>query len=298
MDQQTPTLNENERALIQAAIDGDAARVRALLSTGVNVNVRNAETHPLGLEWNTTALMCAAAKGHVEVVRLLLAAGADVSAATEAHKVDGGPGGSQALHHALDRDQVEAARLLLDAGADPDGLGRYGRSPLTSALVPMSLAGVQLVLKHGAKVNLKAKRKDYQPPLYAASSSICSTTSMVSRNGKMVLEVAAIWERKDQVLEIFRLLLAAGADANATGPRQRTALATLAFCHQMPDELRIPLIEMLLAAGARPDQVDKDGDTALSTAKLRPHQRVIELLSRPLPPPGTAAKKPGGKPKR
>ena len=47
------------------------------------MNVRNAETYPLGHEWNTTALMCVAAKGHLEVARLLIQAGADVSAGSE-----------------------------------------------------------------------------------------------------------------------------------------------------------------------------------------------------------------------
>ncbi len=67
MDAETPRLTDDEKAFMRAALDGDAERIRRLLSAGVNVNSRNAETYPLGMEWNTTALMlrgCERAFGH------------------------------------------------------------------------------------------------------------------------------------------------------------------------------------------------------------------------------------------
>jgi ankyrin repeat protein len=281
MDAETPKLTANEKSLIQAAVEGDAEKARQLLSTGVNINRRNAESYPLGYEWNTTALMCAAANGHLEVARLLIEAGADVFAASEQHKVDGG-GGWQALHHALRNNHVEVAKLLLDAGADPNALGNYAWTPLLCALKPMNLAGVRLVLERGGQANLKVKRKGYEPPLYIAASAISNTTAMVTRNGKLVLEVAEIWERKDEVIDIFRLLIAAGADANAPGARNSTALGRLVLGDQMPDEVRLPVAELLLNAGARADLADKDGQTPLSAAERYKNPRLIELLKRPV----------------
>src|SRR2546423_2925596 len=108
MEPDSPPLSPDEKALVTAALNGDAGRVRELLDNGVPVDPREWETHPLGLEWNVTPLMCAAARGHLDIVRLLLGAGADVSAATDAHKQDGG-GGSQALHCALRNNHVAAA---------------------------------------------------------------------------------------------------------------------------------------------------------------------------------------------
>jgi ankyrin repeat protein len=272
-------ITANDQNLLQAALEGDLTRVCVLISMGANVNVADAESFPLGLEWNITPLMCAAARGHLDILRALLAAGADVSAATKAHKVDGG-GGSQALHYALKRRQVDAARLLLDAGADPNAVGNSASVPLTCALEQMDLEAVRLMLERGARANLIVKRKEYHPPLYRAASVITNTSSMVLREGNLVFEVAEIWERRDEVIEIFRLLIEAGADPNAPGPRQSTALECVVLCTKMPDDLRLPSIELLMDAGARPDQADRDGHTPMSLAKQFPHPRVIDLLSR------------------
>jgi hypothetical protein len=94
------------------------------------------------------------------------------------------------------------------------------------------------------------------------------------------------------------LLLDAGADPNAPGPRGGTALARLAYCEEMPDELRFPLFEMLLKAGANPHQDDKDGSTAIKWAQIRKNERVLKLLQEaPASPPAAsrpaAAKKTG-----
>lgn len=290
MDTPTTKLSDDEKALFTAAIDGDLDQVCALLEKGVAVDPRNnKESWPLGMEWNITPLMCAAANGHVEVVRALLAGGANANAASDANKVDGGPG-STPLHHALSRGHVAAAEVLLDAGADPNAIGRYGRTPLTAAL--MSARAVRLVLSRGGQTSPKTRRKDVDPPLYVATNAVCQTGSWVKRDGKMVMEVEAVWARRDEVFEIFRMLVDAGADPNAPGPRGGTTLARLAYCEEMPDELRFPLFGMLLKAGANPNQADKDGTTAIKWAQIRKNERVLKLLQQApaAPPPAPAPK--------
>lgn len=61
-----------DRALLEAARRGDAARVKALLREGANVNAANAS----GL----TPLIEAAARGRTDVARLLIEGGADLDA--------------------------------------------------------------------------------------------------------------------------------------------------------------------------------------------------------------------------
>jgi ankyrin repeat protein len=296
MDAEMPKLTDDERALIQAAVEGDAEKARQLLSTGVDVNVRNGETYPIGYEWNTTPLMCAADKGHLEVCRILLEAGADVSAASVKHKADGG-GGAQALHHALMDSHVEVAKLLLDAGADPNAQGNYGSTPLGYAARELNPAAVRLVLERGGQPNPKIKRSGCESPLHGATLAICNTSTLVNRNGKLVMEVLETWERKQDLFEVFRLLLAAGADPNAPGARNSRVLSSLAHCEEMPDDIRLPIIEMLLNAGARADLPNKDGWTPLRWVERHKNPRVLELLSRPpvVPPNAAAVKTPAAK---
>ncbi len=173
--------------------------------------------------------------------------------------------------------------------ADPNALGNHAQTPLSCAIRSMRQAGIRLLLERGAQANLKVKRKDYEPPLYAAACVINATSSKVLRNGKLVLEVAEIWERRDEVMEVFRALIAAGADPNAPGARNQTALQNLVRGDEMPDDLRLPLIDLLMNAGARPDLPDKDGHTPIAAAALYKNPRVIERLSRPVQPPTTKA---------
>lgn len=57
--------------IVEAASNGDAIMVTAIIDTGADVNTKS--------EFGVTPLMAASAKGHIDVVRVLLAQGADVS---------------------------------------------------------------------------------------------------------------------------------------------------------------------------------------------------------------------------
>jgi uncharacterized protein len=91
--------------LLKAALDGDAAAVKALLAKGADVNAQGSE----GAEHNDglTALMVASQQGRPDVVQALLAKGADVNAKSN----DGGTALSLATDH-------EVRALLLQAGAN------------------------------------------------------------------------------------------------------------------------------------------------------------------------------------
>ena len=268
-------LSADEKAFIEAAAKGDAARVRELLARGVPVDVRDSETYMLGLVWNITALMCAAAQGHLEIVRMLLKAGASVAAACAAHKEDGG-GGSQPLHFAMSGRHTAVAEALLDAGADPNVVGNYGRTPLVMAIYEDDIEGVRLLLRRGANVNLQPRRKDYEPALSAAATIKKTDTIHSAKSGGAVTLGLTVELRNP---EIFKLVLAASADPNEVGVQGKTPLIRLAWQRDVPDEILIPLMEALLKAGARVDHQEQDGGTALLGAVLRNKPQVVKFLA-------------------
>jgi hypothetical protein len=100
MKGQTP---DGAQALMRAACEGDAARVRSLLASGAEVNAV--------AEGGETALMRASARGHLDVVEALLDAGGDVHAKSE--------NGFTPLFMAVFFGHVEVARVLLARGSDP-----------------------------------------------------------------------------------------------------------------------------------------------------------------------------------
>jgi hypothetical protein len=94
---------DGAQALMRAACEGDAARVRSLLAAGADVNA--------AAEGGETALMRASARGHLDVVEALLDAGGDVHAKSE--------NGFTPLFMAVFFGHVEVARVLLARGSDP-----------------------------------------------------------------------------------------------------------------------------------------------------------------------------------
>ncbi len=125
-----------------------------------------------------TPLMLASAFGSTEAVRQLLSAGADARLAASS--------GATALHWAVTN--LEKTRALIDAGADVNAASQLGRTPLLVASSAHDTAAVvQLLLSKGAGAN---------------ASDAVGVTPLIA--------ALAVDNR-----EAARLLLAAGADANA-----------------------------------------------------------------------------------
>lgn len=155
----------------------------------------------------------AALKGDLARLRQLLA---DPSATKEQ--------ASEALTYAVIGRKLEAAALLLDHGADPNRRGGYGQTPLFFA-VTAGLPLVELLLERGADVHVRADAGTDVLLHYLAEvgpgSSLGSGRVDVAkrlldagldlRGGKHVLAAC-----RTAVPELLELVLAAGADPNAT----------------------------------------------------------------------------------
>ncbi|AKQ61363.1 ankyrin repeat domain-containing protein [Bordetella hinzii] len=163
-------------ALLEAAAQGQADRVRALLAQGAPREARDAQ--------GNTPLLRATDGNHVAAARVLIEAGADVNAQNRmldsAYLLAGARGyneilrltldhgadlksanryGGTALIPACERGHVETVDLLLKAGVDPDHVNRLGWTGLLEAIIlsdggPRHQAIVRRLIAAGADVNL------------------------------------------------------------------------------------------------------------------------------------------------
>ncbi|MBT4436456.1 MAG: hypothetical protein HOD00_02865 [Gemmatimonadales bacterium] len=201
--------------LPDAAREGDAGEVRALLQNGADVNAAHADGMT-ALHWaaeaghaeiaqillsagadaesvtrlgDYTPLHLAARNGHADVVKALLASGADANAATTA-------GGATALHFAASAGSVSSVESLLEAGASPNVReSSWGQTPLIFAAARGRTAAVEALLESGADPSLTSRVLDL-PERYA--------------------EDDAAEQRRDEVLAEFRT--EAGPDARDWRP--------------------------------------------------------------------------------
>ncbi|HCF57608.1 MAG TPA: hypothetical protein DFS52_06395, partial [Myxococcales bacterium] len=120
--------------LLEAAGNGDLAKVNAALKAGAGVDFKGSD--------GTTALMLAAAANNAKLVNLLLAKGAKLD------ERDGS--GVTALMVAVDRNNTAIARTLIGKGADVNAAENEGRTALLLAAARGNDALLKLLLAKGA----------------------------------------------------------------------------------------------------------------------------------------------------
>ena len=139
-----------------AAMQGDAATVRALLAQGADVNEAQGD--------GMTALHWAARNRDADLARTLLEAGADVGAGTRI-------GHYTPLHLASEAGSGEVVDVLLGAGADPMAriVGAGSPTPLHFAAAAGSERAVEALVAAGADVNAAEQAWGQTPLIFAAS---------------------------------------------------------------------------------------------------------------------------------
>ncbi len=141
--QQAPAISNHDRLrdiaspLYRAVANGDAAKARALIASGADVNFR--------ADGDGTPLIEAARLGRADLVGLLLDNGADPGLAS---KGDGAP-----LIAAAEAGRLDIVRALVERGAPIDIDSRGDETPLIGAIRAGDLATVSYLLEKGANVN-------------------------------------------------------------------------------------------------------------------------------------------------
>jgi len=145
-----------EAPVADAAMHGDLAEVRSLLSAGADVNAAHGD--------GMTALHWAAEGGDAELAEVLLVAGANVGAVTRL-------GEYTPLHIASRRGRIDVARQLLEAGAAVDAVTSTGAvTALHFAAASGVVDVVTVLLDHGAKIDAVETARGQTPLMFAASA--------------------------------------------------------------------------------------------------------------------------------
>jgi ankyrin repeat protein len=218
-----------------AVFEVDVDEVERLIDAGADVSIAN--------NYGASPMSLAAEIGHAEILELLLDAGADVNSAT--------PEGLTALHGVARTGNLEAARLLIERGATVDAReGWGGQTPLMWASARRHPEMMQLLIDHGADVDLAGTNRDYQRHVTAEGRP-----KSLDSGGLTPLLYAA----RENCLACVEVLIDSGADLNLPDPDLVSPLH-LAIMNANWD-----IAKRLIEAGADVNQWDLFGESPLFT---------------------------------
>jgi len=185
----------------------------------------------------------AARFGHLTMVDLLHARDAPINARNLA--------GATALYFAAEGGHVLVAQRLIELGADVSLTGRSGISPVAAAAYAGSDVIVEALIKHGADERV-ADDTGKPPIVYAAARA---KLNIVKRLLGRHIDVNARYQH-----DLTLLMWASGAD------------------EKVPEADAIEVVKFLVDAGARIDDRDARGRTALMIAAEGGRAEIVALL--------------------
>ena len=220
--------------LSNAVLASDADRIRFLVEKGADINTHDAQGYG--------ALQAAARNRNDKIVPLLIELKADVNGTDR--------DGFTALMHAAQRNHVPTIKALVAAKADLEKSLPGGFAPLSLAIEEAKLLAAQALIELGASVNAVAGT-DRITPLMVAASQLA------------VGEAAREIERRQGLrsTDIATALIGRGADVNAVNAQGITPLMIAAA------RGNIPMLGLLLEAGADANRKSAAGKTALDIAR-------------------------------
>jgi len=246
----------------RAVMDGNVVAVRRSLAAGAPVD------QPM--VYGGTALHVAAADNNIPLVQVLLDAGADVRATNEY--------GSTPLMTAAGNGARECAQLLLDRGAQLNAVDAYGHSAIARAIQRNQLDMLDCLADRGADLETIDNKGWNLLHLAAKRDNAAAVSWCIARNlpldqrihsGYSALYLAA----KDGGTNAVQALLAAGADPDLVETNDLWTPLMAAVRHDHVDVVR-----QLVAAGAELERRSRAGMTAMLLAADGSSPETIDLL--------------------
>ena len=225
-----------EPAIVQAAQARDAARVRALIGEGVDVNAVG--------EDGTTALHWAVHNDDAALVDALLHAKANARATNDL--------GATPMSEAAVTGDVAVIAALLKAGADPDSTSAQGQTALMVLARTSNVAAARLLIRSGAKVNAAEKLRGQTALMWAAAESQPAMIRELLAHGADVNAATPVNESQRQVSGEPR------AQYRPAGGFTALMFAARQGC--------LECAKLLVGKGARVDYTDPEGVTPLILA--------------------------------
>lgn len=202
-------------------------------------------------------------RGDIGIIGLLAELGADLTQTARC--------GETALHLAAEFGRLDALRWSLDLGAAPDSLNDFAETPLHRAAESSHPACVESLISRGA--NVAQENHTQGQPIHAARSLEVirllvelggADVNALDGTGEWPLQLAA----GENDVERMTWLLRHGAEVD------RTSTGETALHSAVRSDSR-ESVDLLLAAGANPNQQDVDDWTPLFSAQSR---EVIRTL--------------------
>lgn len=278
-----------QTALMWAAAEGHGDVVAGLIELGAKVDARSRS--------GFTPLVFATIKNDLPSIKTLLAAGADPNVALRS--------GAKPIIVAMQYRHTRAALALLEGGADIDARDRSGNQTLHLAAQAGDPNLVRALLSRGADPNARTPRSTVTPGARGGGGS--------GRGGPAGEQTPLMMAGRGDHEEVMRALVAAGADpraraqdgasvlmAAASGAR----LETFKYAYEIDPHVDVvtttgntimhvavglngrtqpevcEVIQFLAAHGAKLDEMNDAGRTAISIADGLPVDMAVDLLTK------------------
>jgi len=247
--------------LRRALVKRDTKAVNLFLELGADIHRRDEDDE-------TSMLGAAAWGGSVLLVQYLLDNGLE-------NQLNPGPGETTPLMYAVLTERWDVVQLLLDSGADVNALPPLSEEPPPSGgwVVERGLLWPPQPA-HETALSYAIKQKNQELARELMRRGASTTPKTPATTGTPLLH--AVWE---QLIDIVRELLERGADPRRAGTilrRGKPTLPILLAC----EKSNADILKLLLDAGARVDDQDDDGFSALHIAAAHKNTAVLETLVR------------------